>query len=178
MWKDFFYYTKSERRAILLLLVVVAVLLGIAIFKQKDVAGYYAVLPDTCGIDSFLKQLVEADAEFSSPRKQKTHTVPVLHAFDPNTADSVTLLQLGLPPFVVRNILRYRQKGGVFRSATAFSKIYGLSSDDYHRLLPYCLFPKWKARRHGRYCPILSGRSSRKIHSAHCPNWKKERGFR
>lgn len=146
MWKDFFYYTKSERRAILLLLVVVAVLLGIAIFKQKDVAGYYAVLPDTCGIDSFLKQLVEADAEFSSPRKQKTHTVPVLHAFDPNTADSVTLLQLGLPAFVVRNILRYRQKGGVFRSATAFSKIYGLSSDDYQRLLPYLSIPEVESK--------------------------------
>lgn len=178
MWKDFFYYTKSERRAILLLLVVVAVLLGIAIFKQKDVAGYYAVLPDTCGIDSFLKQLVEADAEFSSPRKQKTHTVPVLHAFDPNTADSVTLLQLGLPPLwcaISCGIVRKEEFSvlrPLFRRFTDYLQTIIIAS------CLICLFPKWKARRHGRYCPILSGRSSRKIHSAHCPNWKKERGFR
>lgn len=146
MWKDFFYYTKSERRAILLLLVVITVLLGITILNRKDTVGYNTFLLDTCGIDSFLKQLVEMDAAFSSSRQRKTYSVPVLHAFDPNTADSMTLLQLGLPAFVVRNILRYRQKGGVFRSAAAFSKIYGLSSDDYQRLLPYLSIPETESK--------------------------------
>lgn len=146
MWKDFFYYTKSERRAILLLLVVITVLLGITILNRKDTVGYNTFLLDTCGIDSFLKQLVEVDAAFSSSRQRKPYSVPVLHAFDPNTADSMTLLQLGLPAFVVRNILRYRQKGGVFRSAAAFSKIYGLSSDDYQRLLPYLSIPEAESK--------------------------------
>jgi hypothetical protein len=32
----------------------------------------------------------------------------VLSPFDPNTADSVTFLRLGLPPWMAKNILKYR----------------------------------------------------------------------
>ncbi len=60
-----------------------------------------------------------------------------LFPFDPNTADSTQLLRLGLRPQQVRNIYKYRAKGGVFRKATDFARIYGLTVEQYRQLEPY-----------------------------------------
>ena len=67
--------------------------------------------------------------------------VPIHHTeefpFDPNTADSTQLLRLGLQPWQVRSIYRYRARGGVFRSKRDFAQLYGLTKKDYLRLEPY-----------------------------------------
>jgi DNA uptake protein ComE-like DNA-binding protein len=67
--------------------------------------------------------------------------VPVRHTeefyFDPNTADSTQLLRLGLPAWMIRNIYRYRARGGVYRSKRDFAQTYGLTKKDYLRLEPY-----------------------------------------
>ena len=69
---------------------------------------------------------------------EDTITVPtVLTSFNPNTADSATLRQLGLPGWMAKNILRYREKGGKFRKAKDFRKVYGLTEEQYRRLSPY-----------------------------------------
>ena len=57
--------------------------------------------------------------------------------FDPNVADSARLAQLGLSDFVVRNVLKYRARGGKFRTPESFAKIYGLSDGEFRRVLPY-----------------------------------------
>ena len=58
-------------------------------------------------------------------------------AFDPNTADSTQLLRLGLRPFIVRNIYKYRAKGGRFRKPEDFARMYGLGKEEYKSLAPY-----------------------------------------
>lgn len=67
--------------------------------------------------------------------------VPTRHTeefpFDPNTADSTQLLRLGLQPWQVRYIYRYRARGGVFRTKRDFAQLYGLTKKDYLRLEPY-----------------------------------------
>ncbi|MBQ9204365.1 MAG: helix-hairpin-helix domain-containing protein [Prevotella sp.] len=60
-----------------------------------------------------------------------------LFPFDPNTADSTQLLRLGLQPWQVRNIYRYRARGGVYRRKEDFARLYGLTVKDYRRLEPY-----------------------------------------
>lgn len=67
----------------------------------------------------------------ASPRHVETFP------FDPNTADSTTLLRLGLTPWQVRNIYRYRAKGGIYRRKEDFARLYGLTVKDYRRLEPY-----------------------------------------
>ena len=57
--------------------------------------------------------------------------------FDPNTADSLALCRLGLPGWMARNIVRYRERGGRFRRPEDFRKIYGLTEEQYHALSPY-----------------------------------------
>ena len=62
--------------------------------------------------------------------------------FDPNTADSTQLLRLGLTPWQVRNIYRYRAKGGIYRQKEDFARLYGLTVKDYRRLEPYIRISK------------------------------------
>lgn len=60
-----------------------------------------------------------------------------LFLFDPNTADSTQLLRLGLRPWQVRNIYKYRAAGGRYRKPTDFARLYGLTLEQYERLAPY-----------------------------------------
>lgn len=60
-----------------------------------------------------------------------------LFAFDPNTADSTSLLRLGLKRWQVASIYKYRSRGGTYRKPSDFARLYGLSVHDYRRLEPY-----------------------------------------
>lgn len=137
MWKDFFYYTKSERRGILLLLAIALLLLGIwAVMEYLRPVEVPVTLSESEEIDSFLANLEEQE-KIRKSHTPKNEISAVLQPFDPNTADSVLLRQLGLPVYIVRNILKYRAKGGVFRSPESFSRIYGLKEEVYQKLKPY-----------------------------------------
>ncbi|MBS4812186.1 helix-hairpin-helix domain-containing protein [Phocaeicola coprocola] len=137
MWKDFFYYTKSERRVIHLLLAIALLLLGIwAVMEYLRPVEVPVTLSESEEIDSFLANLEEQE-KIRKSHTPKNEISAVLQPFDPNTADSVLLRQLGLPVYIVRNILKYRAKGGVFRSPESFSRIYGLKEEVYQKLKPY-----------------------------------------
>lgn len=137
MWKDFFYYTKSERRVILLLLAIALLLLGIwAVMEYLRPVEVPVTLSESEEIDSFLANLEEQE-KIRKSHTPKNEISAVLQPFDPNTADSILLRQLGLPVYIVRNILKYRAKGGVFRSPESFSRIYGLKEEVYQKLKPY-----------------------------------------
>ena len=61
----------------------------------------------------------------------------VLHTFDPNTADSMTLVHLGFRTYQVRRILRYRANGGSYRTAEFFRDFLDMSDSVYTALRPY-----------------------------------------
>lgn len=136
MWKDFFYYSKAERRIIVFLLLLALILTGVYIgISRKDSPA--VAIQNNEEIDSFLVQLKEKEKNVSYRKYTSNAPVVVLQEFDPNTADSLTFRQLGLPAFIARNILRYREKGGVFRSPEAFARIYGLKEETFQTLKPY-----------------------------------------
>jgi len=86
-----------------------------------------------------------------------------LSAFDPNTADSTLLLSLGLQPWQVRSIYRYRAKGGIYRQPSDFSRLYGLTVKQYKELLPYIhISDEYKpaAEVYGRTDAVRSGRDT------------------
>ena len=140
MWKDFFYYTKSERRAVYALCIGIALLL-VAIWMVPDTSK--SLLAETPGVDSVALKSFEKEVQSKSYSKREkkrfvAEEIPMsLTAFDPNMADSIELSRLGLPVYVVRNILKYRQKGGRFKTTESFSRIYGLEPDLFERLKPY-----------------------------------------
>lgn len=86
-----------------------------------------------------------------------------LSAFDPNTADSTLLLSLGLQPWQVRSIYRYRAKGGIYRQPSDFARLYGLTVKQYKELLPYIRISdeyKSAAEVYGRTDAVRSGRDT------------------
>lgn len=142
MWKDYFYLTKREQKSVWVLTILVLIL-QVGIWTSD-----LWLTPIARLIKSESKQrLATATSPTqSSPSESFSNTTtegkrnaskPVLRAFNPNTADSVQLKSLGLKPKIVRNILKYRSKGGQFRKPDDLAKIYGLDAESFNRLKPY-----------------------------------------
>lgn len=137
-WKDFFYFSLTERRGILGLIVLIVVIVALSFLISTPESTPHADETFDREYAAFLSSQIERkqerEAKYANRFRPRTIT---LAPFDPNTTDSVGFLNLGLPPWMVANILRYRQKGGVFRRVEEFKKVYGLSDEQYATLLPY-----------------------------------------
>lgn len=154
MRRDRFYYTSEDKRGLVVLLVLIVVLSG-SIFFIKN---YNPNNNESDGIDSslveylaFREQLSERDSleklRYASHRRNYrkgksgyydiSKVVPSL--FDPNSDDSAAMVRSGLPPYVARNIVRYRAKGGKFRKPEDLARIYGMADEVYSLLSPYII---------------------------------------
>lgn len=141
MWKDFFYFSLSERRAIYVLLVLIAVLVIAIIWTPTpEVQSVY----DVAEADSLALKLKQKEERKSFSKNERIQgTVPTaLAPFEPNLADSIELLRLGLPSYVVNNVIKYRQKGGRFSTPESFARIYGLTEEKFMELKPYIYISK------------------------------------
>ena len=69
-----------------------------------------------------------------------SYAVPVENVetfpFDPNTADSTMLLKLGLAPWQVRAIYKYRAKNGRYHTPEEFKRLPGMTYELWERLGP------------------------------------------
>lgn len=74
-------------------------------------------------------------------RQPKDTVAIVMQRFDPNTADSLTLLQVGLRPWQVRALMHYREKGGRLRTKESVRRLYGMTDSMYLALRPWIDLP-------------------------------------
>ena len=141
MWKDFFYFSKKERRGIVFLLGMIVTIIGIWLVspylieesdKDTNQESFEEMERFLAGI-----KIIEQQRNASFKKKEVVKRKVVLAPFEPNLADSIEFLQLGLPSFIAHNIIRYRQAGGKFATAEAFSRIYGITEEQFHTLEPY-----------------------------------------
>lgn len=145
MWKDFFYYSKSERRAVfalsfLIVCLLVAILLAPekgTVIVEEPLAENVRTETDKVEADSFQRVVEHREKKAVIKKTEAPSRKVVLAPFDPNLADSIELLDLGLSPYVARNVLRYREKGGRFRTPESFARIYGLTEEQFETLRPY-----------------------------------------
>ena len=150
MWKDFFYYSRSERRAVYFLLFLIALLLVAIIFYSKRDNASSDLVENSAEVDSFLadvKKVKEHSAKESKDDCSDAHRTGLFFEFDPNSSDSIELSRLGLPSYVVKNVLKYRAKGGRFKTSASFSKIYGLTPELFAELEPYIRIPEQLSAR-------------------------------
>ena len=150
MWKDFFYYSRSERRAVYFLLFLIALLLVAIIFYSKRDNASFDLAENSAEVDSFLadvKKVKEHSAKESKDDCSDAHRTGLFFEFDPNSADSIELSRLGMPSYVVKNVLKYRAKGGRFKTSASFSKIYGLTPELFAELEPYIRIPEQLSAR-------------------------------
>ncbi len=126
-------FRKTDRNAILLLiLIVVVVVVTFPLLGEREDAS---TLPPQ--LRSGLAKNRHSVTQKPQYYAQKQDATGELFYFDPNTADSTQLLRLGLRPWQVRNIYKYRAKGGRYRQKEDFAMLYGLTLEQYRRLEPY-----------------------------------------
>ena len=145
MWKDFCYYSRSERRAVLFLLTLIVLLLAAIIIYSKRDNVPLGLIENVAEVDSFLGDVQRMKKQsLKSGEDSDNHPSKVvgLFEFNPNLADSIEFSRLGLSPYVIKNILKYRAKGGRFKTPASFAKIYGLSPEQYADLEPYIRIPE------------------------------------
>ena len=122
-------------------------------FKNpEDLATIYGMTPEK--VES-LKPLLDFPKTNKSPQKRNFRSasprkINPPFPFDPNTADSETLAKLGLSKKVISNINNYRNNKGTFRSPDNFSRIYGLSQEDFSRLKPFIAIKPDVAKKNAR----------------------------
>ena len=127
--KEFFYFQKSDRKVIVVALLVMAVALGVIYL----VGDRNSVTPEEEDLMTETDSATGKNDRYYAVKTDAPHLTP----FDPNTADSTQLLALGLQPWQVRNIYRYRAKGGVYREPEDFARVYGMTVKQYRELAPY-----------------------------------------
>ena len=129
--RRFFYIHRSDRRVIITLLCIVVVVLTAIVLTGGDETA-----TDSSATDK--KRHAQRRHYDNRPIDEGGTTRQVrLFPFDPNTADSTQLLQLGLQRWQVRNIYRYRRAGGIYRRPQDFARLYGLTAGQYRQLEPY-----------------------------------------
>lgn len=123
---------------LLLILIAGSVFLLLHRFQPK------AVEPVVVTNDSMRTTFAVYRAQQDSLRKAKwkkqyaRDTIAIcMQQFDPNTADSSTLVHLGLKPWQASNMLKYRAKGGSYRKTEDLKRLYGMTDSMYLALLPY-----------------------------------------
>lgn len=70
-------------------------------------------------------------------RRQRDTIAIRMEVFDPNTADSSTLVHLGFKPWQAKNMIKYRAAGGKYRKPEDLKKLYGMTDSMYQALTPY-----------------------------------------
>ena len=128
----FFYLQKSDRHVITLLLCVIVAALAVIYFtdsREDETPAMEEVKVPKGSKNKYPKKTYTYNQ--GQPRQ------PELFPFDPNSADSTELLRLGLQPWQVVNIYKYRAAGGVYRKPRDFARLYGLTLKEYRRLEPY-----------------------------------------
>ncbi|MDR1585791.1 MAG: helix-hairpin-helix domain-containing protein [Prevotellaceae bacterium] len=160
MWKDFFHFSRGQRTGVIVLLILIAGVFTLSFFlsayfeakNDRDTAfldeakEFRANLQSRDSImeaerqrqyEERYKKRKEYDSKQKKeyPARQKTEYT--LFVFDPNKADSAAFVNLGLRANVASSIIKYRNKGGVFRKASDFAKIYGITPGKFAELEAY-----------------------------------------
>lgn len=143
------YFRRSDRRAVLFVLIVILAIWGGVMIERhflrpQSVASSFL---DERVIDSlerpFQGTIGEGDsaimvsmAAVTGDAEMAVGTSVETFPFDPNTADAETLRRLGLTEWQIKNIQKYRARGGRYHRPEDFKRLYGMTPEVYERLAP------------------------------------------
>lgn len=134
---NWFYIRKSDRKALLFLLCLALLLVSVLLLTGNDAPNTQVTTADTTGAASRSYNAARKVRHKPQPYLTEDGRQAVLFDFDPNTADSAQLLKLGLQPWQVKAIYKYRAKGGIYHTPHDFGRLYGMTRKQYRELEPY-----------------------------------------
>jgi competence ComEA-like helix-hairpin-helix protein len=131
----YFQYSRGEKRGMAIL-----VLLILFLFVLPGLWKILKPLPElTIALSDGSAVETAASATSAKPDSQELpiRSLAPPHPIDPNLASADELTSMGFSRKTVRNILRYREKGGVFRRKEDVLRIWGIDTQLVTNLFPY-----------------------------------------
>ncbi|MBR1889028.1 MAG: helix-hairpin-helix domain-containing protein [Alloprevotella sp.] len=140
--RSFFHLRDSEKRGyIIFLLLICLILLAIFLldnYRSRHISSTDLSSIDTAKLHAFQEQLRLDSGRYHHSADEWDYVAEAeTFPFNPNTCDSATFVRLGLKSWQAHNALKYRRRGGVWKTADDFRRLYGLSEADFMRLRPY-----------------------------------------
>lgn len=133
--KNLSSYTFLERLGIVSLFIILLIIAAIPSFLPKKSLDADELTQLKTKVDDFERKLAA---------QLEKENCAELFLFNPNALDSIGFRRLGFTPSQTSVILRYRAKGGVFRTTDDFKQIYVVSDSAFNRLKPYIHIVKQK----------------------------------
>lgn len=140
--RNFFFFSSLERKGVLVLIIIILLVTAVNFYLAYH-NPHHEYREDEAlvlEIQEFEKQLKLIKQDESKPDLAVNHEPSVVHElfyFDPNHVSAFDLRRLGLDEMPIRNLLKYRKKGGHFYRKDDLKKIYGLDPWQYEQLAPY-----------------------------------------
>ncbi|HOZ29765.1 MAG TPA: helix-hairpin-helix domain-containing protein [Bacteroidales bacterium] len=111
---------------------------GWKFYKAEDLEKVYEITPEEfAAIKDYINIESKSYKNTNNFYDKKTQKETKLFQFDPNLATKEEFLSLGFKPWQADNIIKFRDKGGVFKSFDDLANIYGLDQEHVEKLKPY-----------------------------------------
>jgi competence protein ComEA len=127
---SFFHFTSSERIGIIALIIIST---GIIYYRTTQNQNISKNIPNIGTKQHVKKQFSYYKKTIKSFSKKKYNCFK----FDPNTLSLNDFLKMGLSEKQANVIIRYREKGGKFKTADDFAKIYSISAETHAIFKPF-----------------------------------------
>jgi DNA uptake protein ComE-like DNA-binding protein len=131
--RELFNFSRKERAGIIGLLLIIFILIVIG-----------KLIP--CFVPSDRTNFSKWEAEVNDYLAKTEKKIPVdrsLHPvlFNPNDVDTSSLINMGIPPKVAANWIKYLEKGGQFRDNEGVKKIFGMTPELFGQLDSFMVIP-------------------------------------
>ncbi len=133
IWQ-YFGFSKTETNGFIVLMAIVLLLLLMPIIFK-----FWAQAPQITA-DGRADSL-RARLEHQLQLLQQPDSTPAPFAFNPNKSPYDTLVAVGIPQYLARRIVNYRNKGGHFKQPEDLKRIYDFPDSLYQRLQAYIVLP-------------------------------------
>lgn len=141
--KKYFYFSPSEQKGIMLLTLI----LVLVIFTPF----IYRLVKPNAELVINIQQFTALDSLDKSTSKSEDFTNQDPFEFNPNSASSEELKQLGFTDKNIATLQNYLSKGGKIKSADGLKKIYGIDEKLVTKLTPFLLFEKQQENSNSKH---------------------------
>lgn len=140
--RDLFTFSSGERKGIIALVFVLILICGLKMVFILDhpepVQNKYPDwMKDTGAFEEGYNDIISADENLTESFPANATSAEQKKIIDPNNASLEDLILTGFGLHISRTIIRYREKGGSFRTPDDLKKIYGLTDEIFQSIAPY-----------------------------------------
>jgi len=137
-------YNRSQRIGIVLLIVLLAVFISFrygafVFFKSVAFKPDSILIAQTDSMEIVIQQMSDYVPYLN--KEENSEIKWLLKPFNPNTVDSIDLVNMGFPRKIISNIINYRKSGGKFNCKHDVKKLYNVDECVYKKMSSFIELP-------------------------------------